>query len=71
MALPVRYLSDDGICAIDVTSGPQSGRDVRADITTGVQIAGVARLILDKCVRDTGTGGSVVGIEQVFVFHQS
>ena len=58
--LPKRYLSDDGLCAIDV-SIPQSqiaaGR--RWDLATGLQLSNSAWEVLEYCV--TYGQGGVVG----------
>ncbi|KAI4266618.1 MAG: hypothetical protein L6R38_008646 [Xanthoria sp. 2 TBL-2021] len=57
--LPERYLSDDGLCAIDI-SIPQAqiaaGR--KWDVTTGLQISNSASAILQQCVVN-GEGGTV------------
>ncbi|CAO1596820.1 hypothetical protein XANCAGTX0491_000650 [Xanthoria calcicola] len=57
--LPQRYLSDDGLCAIDVAI-PQAqiaaGR--RWDVATGLQLSNSARAVLESCVTD-GRGGVV------------
>lgn len=53
--LPIRYLSDDGMCAIDiVNTGGISG-----DITTGMKIAQQAKLLMDRCVRGENKGGYI------------
>ena len=63
MALPVRYLSDDGICAIDIISKRVHGRDPPTDVATALQISGYAGLILDKCVHgEQNKGGSITGV---------
>ncbi|KAL8852668.1 MAG: hypothetical protein Q9221_002428 [Calogaya cf. arnoldii] len=50
--VPERYLSDDGLCAIDV-SIPQNmiAQGRRWDVATGLQISDTARKILEQCVR--------------------
>ncbi|KAL8753007.1 MAG: hypothetical protein Q9199_005355, partial [Rusavskia elegans] len=57
--LPERYLSDDGLCAIDI-SIPQAqiaaGR--KWDVTTGLQMSDSASAILEQCVV-YGEGGVV------------
>ena len=56
--LPLRWLSDDGICAIDVHAvGGSSG-----DISTGDQISEQAMRILHQCVVGRHMGGSVQGL---------
>ena len=56
IALPVRYLSDDGICAIDIKS-PKVGKS--GDSTNGLQIAENAELLLNRCVKLQRRGGSI------------
>ncbi|KAL8646209.1 MAG: hypothetical protein Q9226_006962 [Calogaya cf. arnoldii] len=58
--VPQRYLSDDGLCAIDL-SIPQNmialGR--KWDVATGLQISDKAQTILEQCVRHHHWGGTV------------
>ena len=56
---PIRYLSDDGICAIDVQLA--SGRD---DSSSSFVISWYAKTILDACVTKLGKGGSVRGFSK-------
>ena len=51
--LPIRYLSDDGLCAIDVSLSVGS----KGDTTTDRAIAGAARSVLFECVETHGSGG--------------
>ena len=51
--LPLRYLSDDGLCAIDVRLPQGSKGDTASDRA----IAGAARSVLFQCVEDHGWGG--------------
>ncbi|KAL8788881.1 MAG: hypothetical protein Q9195_007095 [Heterodermia aff. obscurata] len=53
--LPIRYLSDDGLCAIDVRLPAGS----KGDTTTDRAIAGAARSVLFECVEDHGSGGQL------------
>lgn len=46
LALPLRYLSDDGTCAIDV----RAVRAKEGDISSGREISDTAFQVLDKCV---------------------
>ena len=50
---PIRYLSDDGLCAIDVELIKSS----RGDTTRDSDTAGVAESILHGCVENKGEGG--------------
>ena len=56
---PIRYLSDDGICAIDVQL--DSGR---GDSSSLFVISWYAKMILDACVNKLGKGGSVRGFSK-------
>ena len=51
--VPIRYLSDDGLCAIDVDLATQS----KGDTTSDGDIAGMAESILHRCVEVHGEGG--------------
>ena len=51
--LPTRYLSDDGLCAIDV----HMSRFTQGDISSDHEIAMAAQSILMKCVLEFGLGG--------------
>ena len=53
--LPIRYLSDDGLCAIDVRLPAGS----KGDITTDRSIAGAARSVLFECVDSHDRGGQL------------
>ena len=53
--LPIRYLSDDGMCAIDIVNTDGTS----GDITTGMEIAQQAKLLVDRCVRWENKGGFI------------
>ena len=53
--VPIRYLSDDGLCAIDVRISVGS----EGDTTTDRAIAGAARSVLFECVEGHGWGGQL------------
>ena len=57
---PIRYLSDDGICAIDV----QLESGARWDTSNWDIISGYAKTILDECVARQQKGGSVRGFSK-------
>ena len=62
--LPIRYLSDDGICAIDLSHrGPFSG----PDSSTRRTISDLARGIIKKCVRKFGKGGSITHFSKSYL----
>ena len=52
--LPIRYLSDDGLCAIDLRMHSSSKRDT----STTRAIAAAADLVLRNCVERVGWGGN-------------
>ena len=56
---PIRYLSDDGVCAIDIQL--DSGRE---DSSSSFVISWYAKKILDECVTGLGKGGSVRGFSK-------
>lgn len=62
VTLPIRWLSDDGECAIDLTLAP--GRK-NFDYTSGDQIAGFAKYVLEECVESTERGGYLVDFSPV------
>lgn len=56
---PFRYLSDDGLCAIDIVLHLSRGREQQGwDITTGQDLSDRAQQVLTKCVI-LGIGGAV------------
>lgn len=52
--IPIRYLSDDGLCAIDVDLAKNS----KGDTTSDGDIARIAEAILYQCVETLGESGS-------------
>ena len=56
---PIRYLSDDGICAIDVQLASE-----REDSSSSFVISWYAKMIVDACVTGLGKGGSVRGFSK-------
>lgn len=58
IALPIRYLSDDGSCAIDVTFNPNPEEsEERGDVANGIAISNAARAVILQCVGRTRSGG--------------
>ena len=53
--LPIRYLSDDGTCAIDIVNTD----GISGDISTGMDMAQQAKLLIDRCVHGEKKGGLV------------
>ena len=58
LVAPIRYLSDDGICAIDVVLAPALTKEISSEFF----ISTYAKSIIDKCVVFSAKGGSIVGI---------
>ena len=58
--LPVRYLSDDCLCAIDVRNSLRHD----GDVTTGLQISAQADRLLDFCVDGKKEGGEIRGFSK-------
>ena len=54
--VPIRYLSDDGTCAVDVDIFPPGIAETTSD---GLTISNLAGGILVKCVYQLGEGGTV------------
>lgn len=61
--MPVRYLSDDGICAIDILFKKASD----GDYSTGRAIAAHAETIIDQCVVPKKMGGTVSSFSECFL----
>lgn len=57
MEVPIRFLSDDGVCAIDLARTQHSS----FDFSTGYEISQNAATILDKCVEKSQRGGTITG----------
>lgn len=75
--VPLRYLSDDGRCAIDVElqKFPETGGRYGWDISTGRMISDKAEALLAACVRPKRIGGTVVKFSEckltLFIVQQS
>ncbi|KAL9580458.1 MAG: hypothetical protein Q9203_006293 [Teloschistes exilis] len=57
VSLPVRYLSDDGLCAIDINVA----QGKRGDVSNGLSIARAADEIIRTCVPRQSMSGEKVG----------
>lgn len=64
LTLPVRYLSDDGLCSIDLQNNVGS----QGDTVSGLLISQEARSIIDECVRNKKRGGNIHDIGNPFLF---
>lgn len=66
VALPLRYLSDDGLCAIDVNQITNLVGKV-GDITSDLTIAASAGALLTRCVAQNKVGGTVFGFSKYLI----
>lgn len=63
MGLPIRYLSEDGLCAIDIRA-QRGARLVTGDSATNIEVSEAAKTVLDDCVQERGKGGSISGFSR-------
>ncbi|KAL8820068.1 MAG: hypothetical protein Q9191_007594 [Dirinaria sp. TL-2023a] len=62
---PIRYLSDDGFCAIDITLSMKRDRtSLGWDVTTGLGLSERADELIDDCVKFLGQGGAMKDYSQ-------
>lgn len=59
---PIRYLSDDGICAITIVLEPGA----MGDVSNGLILSTCAKAILDECVGGLKKGGSIKNFSKFF-----
>ena len=59
VGLPVRYLSDNGLCAIDIRAQLALG-----DSAKPIEVSEAAKSVLDHCVLAKHKGGSITGFSQ-------
>ena len=59
---PIRYLSDDGICAIDIQF--HTGEGAIGDTSNGEIISWYAKTILRDCVAKEQRGGAIHGFSK-------
>lgn len=64
LTLPVRYLSDDGLCSIDL----QNTIGMTGDFVSGLLISQQARSIIYECVQDKRRGGNIHDIGNPLLF---
>ena len=55
--VPLRYLSDDGLCATDVTLV----KGTSGDVSNGIGLLHAARTVWEKCAIGSATGGVTNG----------
>ena len=63
VGLPVRFLSDDGLCAIDIRAkaGPDQQLAVSGDSARNIDVSEATKVVLDDCVSISHIGGHVTG----------
>ena len=65
VGLPLRYLSDDGLCAIDIRSKYESDPVLKIpDLAENIEVSQAAKVVLDRCVQDKRIGGSILGFSR-------
>ena len=65
VGLPLRYLSDDGLCAIDIRSKYDNDPELKmADLAKNIEVSQAAKVVLDRCVREQRMGGSISGFSR-------
>ena len=58
VGLPLRFLSDDGLCAIDIHAKHNSGAQLAAgESARNIEVSEAAKVVLDLCVRNQNKGG--------------
>ena len=64
MGLPIRYLSDDGLCAIDIRAIYRAESELfKGDWAKNIDVSEAARNVLG-CVLKRGVGGSISGFSE-------
>ena len=65
VGLPLRYLSDDGLCAIDIRAKYDKDPVLKIpDLAENVEVSQAAKVVLDHCVQEKRLGGSILGFSQ-------
>ena len=65
VGLPLRYLSDDGLCAIDIRAKYDSDPFLKiADSAENIEVSQAAKVVLDHCVQEKRLGGSILGFSR-------
>lgn len=66
VGLPVRFLGDDGLCAIDIRAKEESERlfSISGDSARNVDVSKAAKFVLDECVSIRRRGGYITGFSQ-------
>lgn len=58
VGLPLRYLSDDGLCAIDIRAKNEYDPVLKeADLADNINVSQAAKEVLDRCVQRLRIGG--------------
>lgn len=69
IVVPIRYLSDDSLCAIDIRARERDTVPDPGDIAQSIDISDVADLIIKKCVERSGRGGISSGFSKRIIFY--
>lgn len=64
IVVPIRYLSDDGLCAIDVRARERDTVPDPGDIARSIDISDAADAIIKACVERSGRGGYSSGFSK-------
>ena len=65
VGLPFRFLSEDGLCAIDIRATRESETLLAlGDPAKNIEVSEAAKLVLDQCVSIRHQGGSITGFSQ-------
>ena len=65
VGLPLRYLSDDGLCAIDIRTKYDHDPVLKIpDLAENIEVSQAAKVVLDRCVQEKLLGGSILGFSQ-------
>ena len=67
IVVPIRYLSDDGLCAIDIRPRERDTIPDPGDIARSVDISDVAHAIIEACVVKSARGGISSGFSKRFL----
>ena len=65
VGLPLRYLSDDGLCAIDIRAKYDNDPVLKIpDLAENIEVSQAAKVVLDRCVQEKRVGGSILGFSR-------
>ena len=65
VGLPLRFLSEDGLCAIDIRATREAEPQLAlGDSAKNIEVSEAAKVVLDQCVSIRHQGGSIAGFSQ-------